>query len=268
MSLLAGFAFSLLGVHYLREGYRQTQSADTGGGPANLQDSFRGVLGRGTKHRSLGPGQQVDQYARMSPVMKRGPAKGTVEQVANGSMGLNQRIQRIQKLVKQGALDPAVRKLAGEIVAKRCPDKPGGWCVGEKDWEAEARAIFGWVRSNIRYTRDSAFADTYVHPARTLFDKAPGTGSIADCDDYAITMGALLGAIGHSAKLRVAAITNGDPGARAQWNHIWLVTCLPEGGAVATVGSRCIPLDASIDKPFGWQAPKERLYKVKDFEIK
>ena len=565
----------------MQQAMAQGQQGTSGlAGGQSLQGSFSSVFARGgVDLAKQATGNRIEPYAKMSPAFAKGAASGTVQMVSSGPRGLTQRVKRIQKFVKDGALDPGVRKLAGEIISG----------VPEKDWEAEARAIMAWTRTNVRYTRDSAYADTYVAAPRTLFDKKPGKKSIADClpgttllltddyqlvqlsdmkagmriwgldkwsdveavwykgilpvdvvhmnngssfkatsdhhvwvlhcdkhavdrasgpcscpsedrklvrmavsdlvpgmvlpqpesipfgtrefdpdrawveglyasdgsgtatsfsiagqdgcpkeatkheivrlcekwgirtrwhrkqvhvmdkawaqrvaqmghrapqkhvldiglnedaakrlaigiladsganssrgrtftstsrqltvqlrvllrmagyaaswryienhgglgknpiyrlgirvkpevggknkllrvkavdhavlsepvydlttddhmvylpesdvvvsqcDDYAITMGALLGAIGHNPKLKVIAATNGDPGAQADWNHIYLLDCLPAGGAVAGTGGRCVPMDASVNKPFGWEAPKNRIYKQKVFDIK
>lgn len=186
-----------------------------------------------------------------------------------GELSLSARVARINKLIKAGSMHPEIRKIAGAVVAQRCAHKQGGWCVKEKDWKGEADAIFGFIRRNMRYTRDNAFADTFVAPHRTLFDRATkDSGAIGDCDDYTITMGALLASIGHDVTSRVGAISNpGDP--TPDYNHIWLVDTLPQGGAVARRGAGGeYPLDASVAMPPGWQAPKNRIYKVRDFPVK
>jgi len=180
---------------------------------------------------------------------------------------LGERITLIKQAIRQGAVDPRVRKLAQTVLGARCPGKPGGWCVREKDWKGEADALFRFARQQIRYTKDSAFADVFVTPQRTLFDRPTAAhGSIGDCDDYAITLGALLASVGHDVVLRVGAVKV-DGGKPGEPNHIWLVDRLPEGGAVTARGSRMYPLDASVDVAPGWQAPRARLWRVWDYPV-
>jgi hypothetical protein len=199
-----------------------------------------------------------------SSAFAKGPAKATLHKNVGSLEG---RVKRIRGLIVKGAKDPAVRNTAISVLSRRCPGKPGGWCVSEKDWRAEAEALFAFTRKNVRYTRDSILADTYVHPARTLFDVKPGSGGGGDCDDYVITLGALLMSVGHEVKMRVGAIKNPGAGDRPGWNHIWLVNTLPSGGAVASRGGNEMVLDASVDKPPGWEAPKSAIYKVRDFKV-
>lgn len=197
-----------------------------------------------------------------SPIF-RAPARGRI----HGNLRtLDARVAKIRDLVRRGSLDPAVRKAAIAVLSKRCPDAPGGWCVAEKDWKGEAEAIFHFVRKNVRYTRDHTLADTFVHPARTLFDVRPGSGGGGDCDDYAITLGALLRSVGHTVKLRVVAAKNGEE--TPTWNHIYLIDCLPTGGAIAGgAAARCLALDASVAQPPGWEVPRNRIVKLRDFEV-
>jgi len=195
-----------------------------------------------------------------SPVFQH-PAKATIYRNVRT---VEERLKKIAKLIRDGSLDPEVRKVAIGVVAKRKPD--GSWATAEKDWRGEAVAMFNFVRKNVRYTRDHATVDTYVHPARTLFDIIQGSGGGGDCDDMVATLGGLLRAIGHTVVLRVAAIKNPDdptPG----YNHIWLRVGLPSGGAVSGGQQEWIALDASVNQPAGWEAPKDRIYRFKDWKV-
>lgn len=172
------------------------------------------------------------------------------------------RVKKIREQMRKGALDPAVRRTAIAVLSRRCGDKPGGWCIAEKDWMGEARALFQFTRANVRYTKDPTLADTYVHPARTLFDVRRGSGGGGDCDDYTATLGALLMAVGHEPKIRVVAVKNpGDP--NPNWNHIYLVDRIMD----ADGRPRDFVLDASVSHPAGWEAPKDRIVRFKDFDV-
>lgn len=245
-----------------REEGQKSQLVEIDSGVGDLGDAIAslGVARQG----GLAPGGRISaaEMRRLSPIF-RGPAKGRLIKNVNDLQG---RIVRIKSLVRKGSLDPAVRKTAIAVLSRRCSGKVGGWCIAEKDWEAEAKALFHFVRANVRYMRDPRIADTYVHPARTLFDIRPGSGGAGDCDDAMITLGALLGAAGHGVIARVGAVkSSGD--SRPGFNHIWTVSVLPAGGAVGGGGGKLLPLDASVDKPAGWEAPKSRLFRVRDFKI-
>lgn len=68
----------------------------------------------------------------------------------------------------------------------------------------------------------------------------------SQCDDFVISLGSLLLAIGHPVKIRVIQTTG-----KSSWSHVYLLTprnhLQPEG--------QWIPVDASVNKPLGWEAP-------------
>lgn len=161
---------------------------------------------------------------------------------------IEDRIKHINKMIRKGRLHPNVRKLAVQIVSQKCN---GTWCTPEKNWEAEVDTVFNWVREHVRYVRDTYDVDLYQHPKRTI---EFGGG---DCDDYTITLGALLQAIGYPIKCRVIQTIDSD-----DWNHIYLLVGLPPRGP-----TKWKVLDASVDKPAGWEAPKKMIAKFRDFRV-
>lgn len=75
----------------------------------------------------------------------------------------------------------------------------------------------------------------------------------SQCDDMTILLGALLRSVGHQVRSRVVQTKDA-----ASWNHIYLLV---------QVNGQWKPLDASVNKPAGWEVPKEMLLKVKDFDV-
>lgn len=94
------------------------------------------------------------------------------------------------KLTKKATNDPQVITLARNIVAR----------VPSKDWRGEVEHVQAWVKNNIRYTLDPISAETIQTPEVTLKQKS------GDCDDHAILVGALLGAIGHPVRFRAVSV--------------------------------------------------------------
>lgn len=78
---------------------------------------------------------------------------------------LDARVKHIVRHVQRGRLDPMVRQRAIQVVSQRCGER---WCIPERDYLGEVRAIFAWVKSNVRYVRDAAQVDQYASPRRTL----------------------------------------------------------------------------------------------------
>lgn len=134
------------------------------------------------------------------------------------------------------------KELAVSIVSERCGDK---WCVPEKNWEAEATALFNWTRKNFRYVRDPRDVDVFSAPDRTLATRG------GDCDDASILLGTLCKCLGMDVRLRVIQTKDADT-----WSHIYLLVD-PSGGdgVAARTKAKWVALDASMDKPAGWEAP-------------
>lgn len=162
--------------------------------------------------------------------------------------GIEARVGRIVTLIRKGKTDPKIRTWAVETVSKKCGRN---WCIPERDYWGEAKAIFYEVRRRVRYVRDPIEVDTFTAARWTL---KQGGG---DCDDYVILLGAGLAAIGYPVKARVYR-TKDSP----DWNHIALLVGLPPRAP-----KRWVTLDASVAKPPGWGAPKEMVARVRDFEV-
>lgn len=162
---------------------------------------------------------------------------------------LDQRVKYIQQMAMKGRDDPRIRALAVKIVSKKCGRK---FCINEKDYVSEVRAIFEYMRKHVRYVRDNVNRDTFQSAYRTL---EFGGG---DCDDYSITMGALLEAIGYPIKLRVIQTHDAD-----DWNHIYIIVGIPPGDP----SQKWMSLDASVNRPAGWAPPKSMIKRIKDYDL-
>jgi len=75
------------------------------------------------------------------------------------------RINLIANLVEEGSQDPDIRELAIKILHSKG--------VKEKDEIGEIKAIFEWVKKNIRYTKDVVGRDTY-HTAKRILELKAG----------------------------------------------------------------------------------------------
>lgn len=160
---------------------------------------------------------------------------------------LDERVARIHEQMVKGPSDPKVYSLARSVLSRKCG---GEWCVPEKDSLAEIRAIFGEVRTRVRYTWDPTTFDAFQTPAKTL---ELMTG---DCDDMVSLLGALLMSIGYKVRSRVVW-TKGF----STWNHIYLLVQLPNSG-------EWMALDATVDKPAGWEVPASIMLKEpRDFDV-
>lgn len=174
---------------------------------------------------------------------------------------IDTRVGLIGELIRKGSLSPDLRERTIEILSLKCdalgrPSANGPhWCVREKDCLGEVKAIFEAIRNPrskyaVRYTRDAMLADVFTAPERTLLKSHGG-----DCDDYVIVLGSMLMAVGHPVRMRVVATRReGMADATAPWSHIYLLTPTTFDNPKA----KWISVDASMDKPLGWEAPGAR----------
>lgn len=174
---------------------------------------------------------------------------------------IDTRVGLIGELIRKGSLSPDLRERTIEILSLKCDalgrvsNAGSQWCVKEKDCLGEVKAIFEAIRNPrskyaVRYTRDAMLADVFTAPERTLLKSHGG-----DCDDYVITLGSMLMGVGHPVRMRVIATRrDGVPDKDAPWSHIYLLTPT----TFDNPNAKWIAVDASMDKPLGWEAPGAR----------
>ena len=150
----------------------------------------------------------------------------------------------IADLIRSGAKDFLVRQTAIQIF-RECGVPP-------KDRLGEVRALFDWVRGNVRYTRD-IFRTELLHSARRLLELRAG-----DCDDMTILLGAMLMSTGHPVQLILAGFRPNKPHG---YSHIY-----PE----VNIRGHWIAIDATANRPFGWSPPAlwKRVCKIAKEDLK
>jgi LPXTG-motif cell wall-anchored protein len=160
---------------------------------------------------------------------------------ASNDMPIEERLASIQALVHRSIQDPEMRKLALQIT-EHCP---------ERDGKCEAKAIYDYVKQNVRYTGDIApikapsgeveGIDLYQSARRTLEFRG------GDCDDQSILVSTLLALNGITPRLRVMKEHRNE-----DWSHI-----LPLAGLPKTAPVEWTALDTTLpgDRNFGTQVP-------------
>jgi transglutaminase-like putative cysteine protease len=163
------------------------------------------------------------------PCVSNKPIRIFIVRVPRGIPGTLESAKLIGKLVAEGAKDFFVRQKAiGIFRDSRVP---------AKDRLGEIRALFEWVRRNIRYTRDIFQVET-LHTARRMLELRAG-----DCDDMTILLAAMLKSTGHPVRL---ALVGFRPDLPHVYSHIY-----PE----VQCQGRWIALDATMPYPMGWAPP-------------
>lgn len=119
-----------------------------------------------------------------------------------------------------------------------------------KEFKCEAKALFEWVRDNVKWIRDTRGFETLQYPYRTL---SFGAG---DCDDLSILLGALATSIGIPTKFRAIAA---NPMRKDQYSHVYVIMD-PMGQ------EKWIPADPTVKTAaFGWESPLK--FKILDIEV-
>jgi len=135
----------------------------------------------------------------------------------------------IANLIREGSRDFYVRQRAIQIFREAGAPPKDRW--------AEVCALFHWVRSNVRYTRD-IFRVELLHTARRMLELRAG-----DCDDMTILLGAMLVSTGHPVRLALTGFRRKRP---HSYSHIYLEV---------NVLGKWIALDATMNRPIGWAPP-------------
>jgi transglutaminase-like putative cysteine protease len=146
------------------------------------------------------------------------------KQIPSGLGGTRATVREMSKLARAGMHSPEIRQLATAII-RRTP---------EKNYGAEARELARWVQKNIRYTRDPVELELLT-PAEKLIEIGYG-----DCDDMAILLAALLGAVGIRSRFRLVSTRRAG-----SYQHVYVEARTADGW---------LPLDATRkDRPPGWE---------------
>ena len=163
------------------------------------------------------------------------PVRITTRRIPSGSRGTDWTVEQIRSFILDGAKDFTVRRRVVDILmAQR---------VRARDYLGEIKALFEWVQSNIRYTRDPHRVEL-LHSARRMLELRAG-----DCDDMTILLGAMLQSIGHRVRIVVVGPTPKRP---KLFTHVY-----PE----VQFRGRWIAVDATVPHPMGWK-PRAIVKKV------
>lgn len=159
------------------------------------------------------------------------PQKQELRAIPDGIRGIKATLAYMSGFVREGKTNPKIRGMATQLTMP----------IGQRNFTAEAKAQFQFVRDNIRYLGDITDVETIQSPQVTLDNRA------GDCDDKSTLLAALLESIGH--KTRFVAV-----GFRAgQIDHVYVETI---------IGDKWIAADATEPVEFGWYPPGvvERIY--------
>jgi transglutaminase-like putative cysteine protease len=225
-----GLAGIFMGLKQIKQGSERLHQAGQGRGQQ--------TQGRAPQRRSP---RGLSDVTMNTP---QGPVRLRTYQIKN----LDERMGYLRRLVEQGKRDPKIYEFARQAVNQKCGNT---WCVPEKDNAAEAKALFKAVRANVRYTSDISGIDSYQKPAHTLRFR---TG---DCDDMSVLSCASAASLGLPCRFKVIR-TKGA----SDWNHIYAQIGFPRRAP-----TKWIAFDASVNMPFGWEAPPSMVAESRVFSL-
>lgn len=141
--------------------------------------------------------------------------------IPSGAAGTVETLEQMKRLALEGKRDLSVRLAAMDIIRD----------VPQKMYRQEAEAIQRFVRDKIRYTQDIHNVETLADPATTL---ELGQG---DCDDKAVLVASLLGAVGHPTKFVAVGFRPG------RYEHVYVET---------KIGNEWVPVETTEPVELGW----------------
>lgn len=144
--------------------------------------------------------------------------------IPDGQPGIEATLALMSRVVFEYKKNLQINELASDIIR----------FIPGKSYAQEARALFEWVRSNIRYQRDINGVEVIQSPTVTIASQH------GDCDDMSILLAVLLETAGHPTKFVAAGFGGGDI------EHVWVETL---------IGDRWFAMDPTEQQPFGWRPP-------------
>jgi hypothetical protein len=172
----------------------------------------------------------MKSYAQMAAVPK------TEEYIGTGDTAIFRTVDKMKSIIIQSSKNPYVREWAKNIVAR----------VEVNNKKGEAANIFGFVRDNVRYTRDPLGFEYLQTPPVLLEDirlyqAGKGDRPVGDCDDMTLLSLSLLKSIGFSVAIKVVSFSSNK-----SFSHVY---------GMVKIGYDWVPFDCvRPEKDIGWES--------------
>lgn len=150
---------------------------------------------------------------------------GQIVQIPDGLAGTEATIAAMREMVNRCKTNPIIRQAATTVA----------FLQPEKNYQAEAEAIFNEVRDGVRYMRDVHMVETLQEPTITLASR------LGDCDDQSTLLASMLESIGVPTRFVVAGYDG------PHYSHVYLQAWFDDAGWV--------DMDATEPHPMGWAPP-------------
>ena len=153
--------------------------------------------------------------------------------IASGEAGTDSTVGIMADLVNASLKRPTVRILTHRILSKAN--------LSSRDETAIVRAVYNWIKKNIRYVKDPVGVETIQSPEITLRVRA------GDCDDHVVLISSMLKSVGVPVRYSVVGKS------RDRFSHINLESF---------IGDRWTATDTTIAGPMGRMAslPVRKVY--------
>lgn len=155
------------------------------------------------------------------PTRSNKPTPSLLMEIPNGAAGTKATLKLMSQMVKAGRVSPIIREKAVSLTRY----------LPQKDWFGEIKAIYQFVRDNIRYVRDINGVET-IHTAEKILEQGAG-----DCDDKSILLASLLETIGHPTRFVAIGFAPG------KFRHVFVET---------KVGDKWLVLETTEPVSLGW----------------
>lgn len=152
----------------------------------------------------------------------------TLQDAPTGAAANPHTLRLMRQIIAREKCDPRVMQAAHSII----------YTQPERDAAAEARALYEYVRDNIRYVQDVAGVETLCAPSMTL------QRMIGDCDDQTMLLCALCESAGYWTRLVMAQYQAPD------FEHVYCQVL------VNGLWVNCDPIER--EGWFGWAPPDPR----------
>lgn len=172
----------------------------------------------------------MKSYSQMSAVPRK------EEYIGTGDTAIFRTVDRMKSIILESSRNPYVREWAKNIVAN----------ITVNDKKNEARAVYDFVRDNVRYTRDPLGFEYIQTPPVLLEDirlyqKRKGNRPVGDCDDMTVLSLSLLKSIGFPVAIKVVSFSDDR-----KFSHVY---------GLVKVGHEWIPVDCvRPEKGMGWES--------------
>lgn len=165
-----------------------------------------------------------------------------VEMLPDGDAGIYRTAEHLVDVIRNESVTFFVRQCAESIIRD----------VSQRDKVGEVRAMFNFVKDNIRYTNDMIDMEYIQSPTYILNKIVNGETVMGDCDDSVALLLSLLRAIGFMVRVKITGYPPSD-----QFSHVY--------GEVLVYG-QWVPVDTIVPSfTIGDEAPNPN--RVKLYEV-